>query len=132
MELKRLITLFIFSIVVTSAFSDTPSPSDEEDGDDDLKEIPVEQKSDDKNNSRHRMPSLYNPVTCYYHNGLLYVSFEYSDGQAILNLYGLPGYLCDSRSFSTATTFIYHLDSPSEPLRIEIIKGSNCYEGWLI
>lgn len=82
-------------------------------------------------NHRHRMPARHNEVDCYYQNGFLSLSFEYSEGNATISITDLMETPCFNQQFSTSMPFYLFIGEVDQPLRIEIITESHIYTGCL-
>lgn len=125
--MKKLIAIvFLFLIIGTNSFAEPVNQSETSD------KIILESR-DIKNGGKNqpRIPARHNEVECFYQDGYLHLTFEYSEGNAILSITDLMDTPHLVRQFSTAMPFSIFIGEPNEPLKIEIKTDFNSYEGVL-
>lgn len=127
--MKKFITLLLLLIAPFSISAEIPNESD--DDSDYITNIPLDEKTKKDTRDRHRIPAQRNYVECLYTFGNLKITFESSEGCAVINLFNITNRLCFSQEFSTATPFIHNVGITYEPIRIEIVTNLHTYEGWL-
>lgn len=82
-------------------------------------------------NNHPRKPAKHNEIECFYQDGIIHISFESPEGNAILSISDITDTPCLTQPFSSSVPFTIYIGEIEFPLVINITTDSCIYEGIL-